>query len=229
MAGLGSIIQSAGRCNRHAESTIKKVYAVKCDGERLGTLPDITAGQDETMLIYSDFLKNPEAFDFDMTSQKAVKAYYNRFYTSRAKSLNYVVGGKPITELLGYNIGARQEYRSEHAAPFPQYCLAQSFRSAWRGYKPIEDNTTGVVVIYEKSAQLLEELKEADAKSAVRILRSLQSYTVGVFENRLAVMRERGVLTYNEKHGIFILDSSCYNEKLGIDIQSGESIEKYFI
>ena len=47
-AGLDSIIQTAGRCNRHGECDIGYIYIIKLNGEKLTMLPDIENGKNAT-------------------------------------------------------------------------------------------------------------------------------------------------------------------------------------
>ena len=55
-AGMDSVVQSAGRCNRNGESEIPQpVYLVNCTDETLGRLPDIQRGKTETISLLNAF------------------------------------------------------------------------------------------------------------------------------------------------------------------------------
>ncbi|MGL4547424.1 MAG: CRISPR-associated helicase/endonuclease Cas3, partial [Eubacterium aggregans] len=46
LAGLDSIAQAAGRCNRNGEVLLGSVFVLKYDAEHLDKLPDIKKAQD---------------------------------------------------------------------------------------------------------------------------------------------------------------------------------------
>ena len=76
LAGLDSIVQAAGRCNRHKELEMGKVYIVKIaqDAERLDRLYDIKRAQKAAEKFLYYFKKNPEAFGGSVDTEKSVTA-----------------------------------------------------------------------------------------------------------------------------------------------------------
>ena len=80
-AGMDSIVQSAGRCNRNGESeTRRPVYLVNCTDENLGMLHDIQRGRDASLDLLYAYQKDPAAFDGDLASDKAIGFYYRKLY-----------------------------------------------------------------------------------------------------------------------------------------------------
>ena len=77
LAGLPSIIQAAGRCNRHGENSCRLVYLIECAGENLNALPEIYDGREITRALLAQL---PD--DVDLLSPQAVKMYYQRYYSS---------------------------------------------------------------------------------------------------------------------------------------------------
>lgn len=68
LAGLDSIAQAAGRCNRHGESLCQNVYLVNFELENLSHLPDIQVGADITSRVLREFQDDPGKFDNDLLS-----------------------------------------------------------------------------------------------------------------------------------------------------------------
>ena len=76
-AGMDSIMQAAGRCNRDRESeTPRPVYVVNCTDENLGMLRDIRRGKDATLALTEAFSASSERFDGSLFSAAAIRYYY---------------------------------------------------------------------------------------------------------------------------------------------------------
>mgnify|MGYP001200025341 CR=1 FL=1 len=65
LAGLDSIAQAAGRCNRHGERECSDVYIVNVEEENVSKLVDIKEGQECTKRVLDEFKENPHIFDND--------------------------------------------------------------------------------------------------------------------------------------------------------------------
>lgn len=96
LAGLDSIIQAAGRCNRHKELEMGKVFIVKMsqEAERLKNLEDIKRAKTACEKVLYLFRQEPESFDDTLDSEQAVKAYYKAYF--------YEVGLHPTKYLSSY-------------------------------------------------------------------------------------------------------------------------------
>ena len=75
LAGLPSIAQAAGRCNRHGESNCRPVYLIECAGENLDALPEIYDGREITRELLATL---PE--EADLLSPQVIQLYYQRYY-----------------------------------------------------------------------------------------------------------------------------------------------------
>ena len=65
-AGMDSVIQAAGRCNRSGEAgpgVLAPVYLVQCQNESLAKLPDIQRGQGATQELITEFYNVPNSVD----------------------------------------------------------------------------------------------------------------------------------------------------------------------
>ena len=224
LAGLDSIIQAAGRCNRHKEVRMGKVYIVKMaqEMERLTGLYDMKRAQEAFDKFLYHFRKNPEAFQNTIDSKEAVTAYYQEFFSdSGVEPTKYPSQYEGITleELLGKNGPACKQFDRQHRRKrVEQPYLGQAFRTAGETYEVIpEDGKVTVVIPYDDTARKeIEKLEDpylplAEQKKALRIL---QRYSVGVSENSL---KKLGRAVYEIRDtGVRVLSMDYYDKKEGV-------------
>ena len=74
IAGMDSIIQAAGRCNRNGEfARLCPVYIVNPQNENLGQLKEIREAQTATEELLASFAKSSERFANDLQSNQAIQ------------------------------------------------------------------------------------------------------------------------------------------------------------
>ena len=91
LAGLDSIAQAAGRCNRHGKRETGYVYIVNPAQEHLGKLKDIRIAQDKAQRVLDEYKRNPQVFDNDMIGIEAMNRYYTYYFFDRASDMAYPV------------------------------------------------------------------------------------------------------------------------------------------
>lgn len=86
MAGLPSVAQAAGRCNRNGESTCRNVYLINCNDtlEDLRRLPDIDDARQVTERIIKE---HPQE---DLLSPDMIQEYYH-IYFNQADKMKYTI------------------------------------------------------------------------------------------------------------------------------------------
>jgi len=77
LAGLDSIIQAAGRCNRHGRRLKGTLWIINPADEKLDRLKDIRIGAMQAERILDEFRASPESFGYDVIGLKAVEMYYS--------------------------------------------------------------------------------------------------------------------------------------------------------
>lgn len=86
LAGLDSIAQSAGRCNRSGRrEKMGQVFVVNAEGESLAFLPDIEFGSRHARSLLADMQKNANKYEGDPIGIEAMAAYYKAIYFEREK------------------------------------------------------------------------------------------------------------------------------------------------
>lgn len=198
-AGMDSIIQAAGRCNRHGEQAEPvPVYIVPCLGENLNRLTDIRRSKDATTSLLEAYRRDPEWFDNDLSSDKAIGYYYRKLYRSMPGGFqDFYVKGKNVAvyELLSLN----PKYWDNNSPFRGTFMLTQAFRLAGTLFEVFDENTRDVVVPYGEGAALIAELsghESPDPAFLAQWLRRAKAYTVSIYDYQVQALA--GALTeYN--------------------------------
>lgn len=224
-AGLDSIAQAAGRCNRHKLRDIGRVHVVNPADESLDKLKDIRDGVEVTRRLLSEAV-NGEWKDGDLLSPEAMKRYFDYYFFARQErdEMSYRVFANAIGRddtlfnLLSINANAVEEYKRSHGG-VPDMFLRQSFMSAAKAFKVINAPTRGIIVPYKDGRQVVNDLcSVVDVEKKFRLLRRAQRYTVNVFPHVLdQLQNNRAIDRIQEKVDIlYLLDARYYSEIFGL-------------
>ncbi len=234
VAGMDSIIQAAGRCNRHGLKDIGTVTIVNPEQENINYLKDIKIGIEKTKRILDEFTQNPAAFSFDLLGKEIKDAYYQYYFYDRKDDMNYPVTQNSIIgqddnlfNLLSLNNIAVNEFRRIHQA-VPDIPFKQSFGSAAKAFFAIDSPTRGVVVPYgEEGKELINDLCGAfDLSKQLKLLKKAQRYSVNLFPHELKKLASMGVVHETQKEsGVLYLDENYYNKELGWRYDSGNNTD----
>jgi CRISPR-associated endonuclease/helicase Cas3 len=224
LAGLDSIAQAAGRCNRNGTLKDEKgnlikgqVFVVNPDRETTGMLKDIDIGKDKAERVLS------EGYE-DVLSPVAIRQYFRYYFFDRADDMSYPLAGKEhrndsLLNLLSSRDGCNENYSArENKIPL----LRQAFMEAGRQFKAIDAPTQAVIVqCGKKGRNLVSELcsvaKEFDARRYYQLLRQAQKFSVNVFPNVWdKLIKEGAVHEIQEGHGIYYLDEQYYSKDFGL-------------
>lgn len=224
LAGLDSVTQSAGRCNRHGmREGLGSVWVINLQEENLEHLKDIKDGQNHAQRVLDDFKDNPEAFEKDPIGLKAIAAYYNIHYQARKDQLNYPINANStigrddnLFNLLSQNVVSVQSHQ-QICQTFPDILLRQSFKSAAEEFQVIDSPTYGIIVPYKEGIEIINELcgSSTIAKRS-KLLKRAQRYSVNLFRNDFENLYKKGAIKeVQEGAGIYYLDKQYYSSEFG--------------
>ena len=216
VAGLDSIIQAAGRCNRDGEDEERgKVCLCSPDFEKLGNLKSISKGKAATMKLLHVFRKKPEFFNYRLDSQEAIEYYFDSYLEDINTELKYPF--KPDvsnSQVYMYDILSENGKNSTRDT-----ILNQAFGTAGMYFNPLDDSGTPVVVPYGKGEELIIKAFSKDTvKEKRELLRELQKYTINILTSNGNEINDYA--DFNEQLGIYILRGGYYDAIKGFNRES---------
>lgn len=242
LAGLDSIAQAAGRCNRHGQMRDNagkpckgQVYVVCPDKENLQMLPTIDLGKSRTQDILNIVTKQSHSNSSktnhtppSLLSVEMMQRYFNYFNTDThmQQQMSYPVKGEIDDTLLNWlsdnpkNGGVSNDNKQRlNKGQFPR--LFQSFMDAGRVFKAINAPTHAIVVPYGKAGnELIKDLHgtEVSDKSFYQLARKAQAYSINVFAHTFKQLQAASAIKEVRDTGILTLDGRFYNDEMGLDI-----------
>lgn len=211
LAGLDSIAQAAGRCNRNGRNATAQVFVVNPQNEQIDMLEDIKEGRDKALRIFSEN-KDKNLLDPDVMSQ-----YFSYYFYDRAKLMTYPLTekqagrqGDTLLNLLSNNsLNVGREKNG--------ILLQQSFKTAGRAFKAINAPTQAVIVPYGKGKKIIGELcADFEPTRAWNLLKQAQKYSVNVFPNNWEKLKKAKAVFPIQGEEIYCLDERFYSNNFGL-------------
>jgi CRISPR-associated endonuclease/helicase Cas3 len=225
LAGLASIAQSAGRCNRHGvREDGGSVWVVNPQEENLDRLEEIKSGREHAQRILDDFKGDPESFGSDQIGLEAILRYYQSYYLAHQNELDYPVDKKSSFEredtlfsALAMNELSARNYQVSHQGTSPDILLRQSFRTANGAFRVIDSPTRGVIVPIGKGRRIITELCGAfGLEKKGKLLKQAQRYSVNLFDYKFKDLLKSGAIQeVQPEAGIYYLDKQYYSKEFG--------------
>lgn len=176
MAGLDSLAQTAGRCNRNGEMVCGVIYLIILEGENTGNMDELQQNIRVTESILYQY-HNGDKND-SLLMPKWMDSYYKNVYSGASDKMNFPV--KELdTSIMGLLSGgfSLKEKRNR---------MNQAYKTAGQAYRVIDDDSFGVIVPYKKGVEIIEAIQGAsDMGEIKKYIRQAQRYTVNVRESQM--------------------------------------------
>lgn len=218
VAGLDSIAQAAGRCNRHGEDHYGYVYLVNVSDENLKQLPEIRCGKEVTL---DNILNDPE-YRARLLHPEAVKRFY-QFYYHQLRQMNRMTHPRLQRELIEL-IDDNRKYK-EYQKTF----MPAMYKTLESHFQAIDSPTTTVLVPYDRGQEIIAELNEemTDLSRFSRLIREAQAYSINVYEQTLRELSQAGLVHELYGRSILYLDEQAYSLEFGLDTSGSSSASLY--
>lgn len=176
MAGLDSLAQTAGRCNRNGEMDSGVINLIVLEGENTGNMEELRQNirvAENVIDQYNDSEKTDS-----LLMPRWMEEYYREIYFGASDKMNFPIEelDTSVLELLSGGFASKEK----------KNIMNQAYKTAGLAYRVIDDDAFGVIVPYGKGAEIIASIQEtsdmADLKTYVR---QAQRYTVNVRGNQM--------------------------------------------
>lgn len=222
-AGLDSIAQAAGRCNRHGEENVQNVYIIDHIDERLSMLKEIKTGKEITGNILARYKIKSVEYDGSLLSKKAMDEYFGHYYQRMDADLNYYIPqvDKDMTKLLMATRGETDyvsAYNGKNNTNFP-LILSGSYKTAADYFQVIDQRTTSVIVPYGEGKQIIAKLSSVERiEDLSKLLKKAQQYTVNLYSQSLRHLKQENAIIPHLEGMVYELRENWYSEAYGVDL-----------
>jgi CRISPR-associated endonuclease/helicase Cas3 len=152
-----------------------------------------------------------------------MEVYYKYYFHERKNEMCYKIGADSpagrdddLFNLLSMNKISVQEYeRIRNTAP--DIPFKQSFQTASKAFRVIENITQGVVVPFGEGEEIIKDLCGAyDLEKQYDLIKKAQRYSVNLFPHEFKKMADNKAIREVQKGaGIYYLDEQYYDENFG--------------
>lgn len=200
LAGLDSIIQAAGRCNREGRHSRDKCKTVIFTLEKVNGIR-IPQSLKLPIQVANQILEQYE----DIASPEAIEAYFSRLYHFKGDGLD-------VKNILG-------QLESGNAS------LLFPFATISKQFKIIENHTKTILITKEPEAKTIAD-RIRRGECSRRLMRDAGQYCVNIYEDDFEKLNGAGRLEAAEMEIYILRNQEQYTESMGLEIQveRGEAV-----
>lgn len=222
LAGLDSMAQAAGRCNRNGLREHGSVTLVQLPLPPKA-LEDIHLGRKAAQRILDDWRRLQPNESFPLHETKPMQDYFAQLFHDRREEMGYDVrpdkAGETETlfSLLGCNPAAARKAK-QNGTPVKRVLLHQSFHTAGDAFELIAP-TQGILVPFgEPGKEIINQIVAThDLEAEWLLLKQAQPYSVSVYTSELRKLERAGAVYRPESApDLCVLQPGFYDNRFGL-------------
>lgn len=219
LAGLDSIAQAAGRCNRHAEVDKGDVYIIQSKDESLSKLPEIRIGGEVTL----NYILSDEHYANNLLSPEAIESYFKHFQAQAAREITISPKGlnNELIDLLNGSFASKKQKETRSVS---------MFKTIERYFEAISSPTTAVLVPYsDKGEEIIARLNENIQDFTVfnELMKEAQQYSVNLYTHELQRLDSDNLIEALYNDSIYCLNAKAYSKEFGVSLAGQAKLEPY--
>ncbi len=236
LAGLDSLAQAAGRCNRHGRRPQGgRVLLVRLP-DPPAQLEDVLHGRKASRRVLGEWRRTNPGEPFPLDSPEPMDRYFKIVNYERSPEMSYHVSSQEaerdntLLSMLGGNDLAVAEAAAAGKS-IERTLLRQSFMAAADAFQLIAP-TEGVVVPYrgiggEEGTRIIAALCAShDLQAEWQVLRNAQPYTLSLYQEAFRHLVQKGA-TYEAKAGSGVFEWNPHQAALAGDRNDGKHSGSY--
>ncbi len=230
LAGLDSIAQAAGRCNRNGDRASGRVHIVKMADPLPKQLADIIRAQANAGRVLADWRDDHPQDSFPLSDPAQMKQFFQHYFFERKSEMDYPVKipnmrDDTLLRMLGENFMA-VEYAEQTG--LSRRGFMQSFKTAAEQFHVIDKSTQGVIVPYGKEGNdLINALSAApNLDVEFQLLRKAQRFAVDLYQHEWdSLTRSQAIKELQAGTGVFCLLEKYYSDEFGLTLDGSGTME----
>jgi CRISPR-associated endonuclease/helicase Cas3 len=228
LAGLDSIAQAAGRCNRNGDRASGRVHIVKMAEPLPKQLEEIRCAQQNARRVLEDWRDDQGDAPFPLSDPLQMERFFGHHFFARRDQMDYPVKAQrddTLLQMLGENGMAVADSR---LAGVKRHGFMQSFASAAREFQVIDSQTQGIIVPFGAEGKGLVAALSAARDLAVefQLLRKAQRFAVNTFQWEMdSLTRSGAIYEVQAGTGVFCLLEEFYSDEFGLTLDGSGRME----
>lgn len=225
LAGMDNIVQATGRENRNREfDGLAPGYIVRLKGEFLKGLLEIEDAKNAAANLIVKYRNNPQIYDDDLMSAKAVNEYYKSLYEN-VKSGYHDFYIESVRDSILNLMSCNENVDSGKIPEYNKYFMHQALKTAGGLFTVFDESSIDIIVPYNRGIEIIQEVfavGDKDYEKLKAVLKEAKLYTVSLFKYQKIKLEEQGALIFVPNAGVYILQDGYYDELTGLNLNQSE-------